>query len=402
MEKVEGMLKNLKLSEAERQSIRIEWKEEGKGGAALPQAVGKLMSEKPALPEALKNTVGKIWCPLKGVTCKDLGENVFRFTFHQVSGWRKALEEGPWMFEGEALVMEDFDAAKTPDEYEFCKIPIWIRVGNLPLGKLDKETGILVGNKVGEFEDVELGEDGLAKGRVLRVKIKLNIKQPLMRGVMVQVGDEQKDRWCPLEYEFLPAFCWTCGLIGHTDKSCAIVLKKGEEQQFGSWMKYTPSRRSTDEEARYLGIQRRGGGRSSSFGGGGNRSNRSGSDILSWRKDANDTEKRSSPGDDREVPSPLKLPTGENVQKTNANQAKKQLLLSDNRPEAMGDEAGDGTGGGFGDEGQAKDAESEGRKPEVHMSEYKEASADGGGPPVAMLPINESKDSKRHKFRRQH
>jgi hypothetical protein len=122
------------------------------------------------------------------------------------------------------------DMAKTPDEYDFNKIPIWIRVGNLPLGKLDKETGVLVGNKVGEFKEVELGEDGLAKGKVLRVKIKLNIKKPLMRGVMVQVGDEQKERWCPLEYEFLPAFCWTCGLIGHTDKTCATILKKGEEQ----------------------------------------------------------------------------------------------------------------------------------------------------------------------------
>jgi hypothetical protein len=138
------------------------------------------------------------------------------------------------MFDGEALVMEDFVASKTLDEYEFSRIPIWICVGNLPLGSLDKDTGELVSNRVSEFDEAELGEDGMAKGRVMRVKIKLNIKQPLMRGVMVQVGEYQKERWCPLEYEFLPAFCWICGLVGHVDKACSIVLKKGLEQQFGS------------------------------------------------------------------------------------------------------------------------------------------------------------------------
>jgi hypothetical protein len=64
------------------------------------------------------------------------------------------------MFDGEALVMEDFVTSKTLDEYEFSRIPIWIRVGNLPLGSLDKDTGELVGNMVGEFVEADLGEDG--------------------------------------------------------------------------------------------------------------------------------------------------------------------------------------------------------------------------------------------------
>jgi hypothetical protein len=32
---------------------------------------------------------------MRGVTCKDLGENMFLFTFNQAVGKRRALEDGP-------------------------------------------------------------------------------------------------------------------------------------------------------------------------------------------------------------------------------------------------------------------------------------------------------------------
>jgi hypothetical protein len=137
------------------------------------------------------------------------------------------------------------------------------------------------------------------------MKVKLNIKQPLRRGQMVQVGEDGRERWCPFEYEFLPAFCWTCGFIGHVYKTCNTVLKKGEEQQYGSWLKYKPTqKKSFEEDGRFGGSQRKNDGRSYGFGNG----SKSGSESLSWRKDSTDTEnQRSKTGEDREVTSPLKL-----------------------------------------------------------------------------------------------
>lgn len=45
-----------------------------------------------------------------------------------IRGKRHALEDGPWNFGNDLLVMEDFVADKTVDEYEFAYVPIWIRV----------------------------------------------------------------------------------------------------------------------------------------------------------------------------------------------------------------------------------------------------------------------------------
>jgi len=72
----------------------------------------------------MERTLGKVWWPIKGVVCKDLGENHFLVTFLQSSRKRRALEDGPWMISKDLVVMADFDEAKTLDEMEFNLIPI--------------------------------------------------------------------------------------------------------------------------------------------------------------------------------------------------------------------------------------------------------------------------------------
>lgn len=49
------------------------------------------------------------------------------------------MENGPWTFGKELLVVEDFDPAKTLDEYLFEKVPIWVCIYNVPLGMMCKE-----------------------------------------------------------------------------------------------------------------------------------------------------------------------------------------------------------------------------------------------------------------------
>jgi hypothetical protein len=122
--------------------------------------------------------------------------------------------------------MEEFDADKNTDDYAFDKIPIWVRIFKLPLGMMNRATGENIGEQIGEYVETDGVENGLAMGRYLRVKGKLVISKPLMRGTMVEVGEGGKVKWCPFEYEFLPDFCFICEIIGHTDRECSIKLKK--------------------------------------------------------------------------------------------------------------------------------------------------------------------------------
>jgi hypothetical protein len=81
------------------------------------------LAEKPVSAEGLAQALCKIWCPIRGVTCKDLGENRFLFTFLQASGKRRALDDGPWMFGKDLVVMAEFDESKVLEEMEFFFYP---------------------------------------------------------------------------------------------------------------------------------------------------------------------------------------------------------------------------------------------------------------------------------------
>lgn len=103
--------------------------------------MGKVFAEKPARAEALELSLGRIWCPFKGVECRDLGDNRFLFTFLQGSGKRRAMEDGPWMFGKDLVVMAEFDGGKMIDEVEFNFVPIWVRILKMPLGLMNKAAG---------------------------------------------------------------------------------------------------------------------------------------------------------------------------------------------------------------------------------------------------------------------
>jgi hypothetical protein len=87
-----------------------------------------LFSERSVRSEVIEKSVGWIWCPARGISCKDLGDNVFLISFNQASGLRRALEDGPWMISKELLVVTEYDEAKSVDELDFSFVPIWMRV----------------------------------------------------------------------------------------------------------------------------------------------------------------------------------------------------------------------------------------------------------------------------------
>jgi hypothetical protein len=90
-------------------------------------------------------------------------------------------------------------------------------------------------------------------------------------------------RWCSFEYELLTDFCFTCGIISHTDKSCSTKLKKGETQQYGKWLKRNPHQRGREAMTSVGSASKSWDSRKSgSFG---SRGSGPGSDNLSWRKD---------------------------------------------------------------------------------------------------------------------
>lgn len=316
-EGVASLLKKPSLSESEKKGIKIGRSVVISEGLGDLKAVVKVISEKPAKVDALAVTLGRIWCPIWGVEVKELGENRFMFTFLRGSGKMKAMEDGPWMFGKELVVVAEFDGKKMIDEVEFNSIPIWIRIQKMPLGLMMKEAGEQIGEMVGEVLVVDADENGRAVGEFLRVKVKLEIRKSLMRGVMLDVGEgeEEKMKWCPLVYEFLPNFCYIYGLIGHIDRACLEYAQKKGSPQFSRSLRFIPERKKFGDESRGRpSLQhsmlpwKQGRGRGSGDSGSGGSLEKRGSGSSSWRKEESGGGSATlAPGEEKEVTSPLKV-----------------------------------------------------------------------------------------------
>lgn len=119
------------------------------------------------------------------------------------------------------------------------------------MGMMNKDVAEIIGAEFGRFLDVDAEENGMAAGRYLRVKVRIDIRQVLRRGIVVEIEEEEVERrWCPVEYEFLPEFCYSCGIIGHMDKNCERRGEGGDTKQYGKWLRVTPVKRRFSEEIR--------------------------------------------------------------------------------------------------------------------------------------------------------
>ncbi|KAH1128958.1 hypothetical protein J1N35_000336 [Gossypium stocksii] len=79
-------------------------------------------------------------------------------------------------------------------------------------------------------EEISLLVDELIQltGETCRIKILLDEKKPLRRGIFITVGTK-RSVWLPFKYESLPNFCFGCGIMAHIVKDCNDMMKQWKD-----------------------------------------------------------------------------------------------------------------------------------------------------------------------------
>lgn len=85
---------------------------------------------------------------------------------------------------------------------------------------MNVKNAVKLAEQVGEIVEVE---NPMVNGALLRtfmrVKVNVNITQPLITGCWVPRND-LPNSWILFRYERLQDFCFTCGLMGHDQRGC--------------------------------------------------------------------------------------------------------------------------------------------------------------------------------------
>lgn len=232
--------------EDEEEPINIPDEQEVNDNTVSLCLLGKVWTNRPYNMYGLFETMKKLWCPTKGLICRDMGANLISFQFHSRRDLERVLAMEPWHFNKHVLVLNTISSNTQPSQMQFNKTPFWIRVYDVPIiGR--KETILTqIGNRFGEVLEIDSSTlDGLAKS--IRIRVLLDLSKPIKRGTKIRIG-KAEPYWIPVTYERLSSFCYWCGLLGHTSKDCEKLHDTEDEQgriredamPYGEFMKASP------------------------------------------------------------------------------------------------------------------------------------------------------------------
>ena len=109
----------------------------------------------------------------------------------------------------------------------FDKMVIWIQIHGIPTMYQTKEVGYSIEATIGSVESVDVNEKGFCLGNFMRIRVTINISNPLCKGRKVRLGGLSQI-WVDFKYERMPIFCYLCGMVTHAKNNCLVGLHHTE------------------------------------------------------------------------------------------------------------------------------------------------------------------------------
>ncbi|KAI8004778.1 hypothetical protein LOK49_LG08G02431 [Camellia lanceoleosa] len=140
---------------------------------------------------------------------------------------------------GHLLILQPLEARLPISDIQFTWCPFWVQIHGLPLEKMTKANGEIIGNKLGRLFCVEAHCEGLLLyHNFLRIRVEIDVAKPLPRGFTLNMGGSPpvtgSNSWISFKYEKLSNFCFDCGRIGHERNVCKFVSRdKGQAFGYG-------------------------------------------------------------------------------------------------------------------------------------------------------------------------
>ncbi|KAL9445503.1 hypothetical protein AB3S75_018492 [Citrus x aurantiifolia] len=198
--------------------------------------VGKVLTSGSINKEGLKAAMQMAWRTVKEVKIESMGDNIFLFKFATKEEKKMVLMGGPWHFDRALIVLAEPTGIGDIKNQSFTHTAFWVQIHNIPIMCMNKEAIQKLGEKIGTVKEVEIDEAGECIGQFARVRISIDISQPLKKIVFLQQADGKTPM--PILYEKLPDFCFCCAHIDHQYReSLRYKGQQKEDLPYGGWMR---------------------------------------------------------------------------------------------------------------------------------------------------------------------
>ncbi|XP_075640421.1 uncharacterized protein LOC142612190 [Castanea sativa] len=208
--------------------------------------VGKFYTKRRVSQESVARVMKAAWRIDKNFKVSDMGDNKVFIRFEDAKDLDRVLLLSPWSFDKYLVVLHKLGAGDTVNKLKFNRSSFWVQIHKLPTMNQTREAGLRIGGILGDVEKVDVDENGFCLGSYLRLRVSLDIIQPLCRGRRVRIG-ESVATWADFKYERLPIFCYWCGKLDHDERDCLQWIRsketpRMEEKKFGPWLRAIPNR----------------------------------------------------------------------------------------------------------------------------------------------------------------
>ncbi|KAL4383080.1 hypothetical protein GQ457_15G000430 [Hibiscus cannabinus] len=212
--------------------------------------VGKVLSPKLVNETSFIRVFTNLWAD-EHVEIFPLKPGVFLFKFLTEKDSLNILKRGPWIFDGEPIVLVRFVPSMALGDYKFLKMTWWIRVYELALDMMSPDVATKIGLCFGQLDAIDGRRLSGNLGEYFRLKVELSVHKPLLRCVMIGKNADGTNRICPVQYEKLDRFCFNCGLLGHEVDLCPKqVDKNASSPPYGPWLRVPLETRKPSQSQR--------------------------------------------------------------------------------------------------------------------------------------------------------
>uniref|UniRef100_A0A803P614 Reverse transcriptase domain-containing protein n=1 Tax=Cannabis sativa TaxID=3483 RepID=A0A803P614_CANSA len=170
-------------------------------------------------------------------------EGLFHICFGCEGDKRRVLNKEPWHFQNHLIILLAPDVLQNVTKESMVYTPFWVQIYRLPFLSKSRFLAEALGNIIGEFLEVHDDSTNEGWGPFLRIRVKLLVTKPLMRGQMIKLPKIRDEFWVDFRYERLPEFCFECGCLGHPFERCVAFMERmdsgnaDDDFQYGPWMK---------------------------------------------------------------------------------------------------------------------------------------------------------------------
>ncbi|XP_040950366.1 uncharacterized protein [Gossypium hirsutum] len=162
----------------------------------------------------MRSTLASVWHPIGGVSVSDLGKERYLFRFYYEVDVERVIKNGPWNFNSHLLILHRLQQGEDLLSVQLHWVDFWILIHDLPLGFMADAVAHQLGNFIGEFIEYDFAAVQLGYKRIMRVRVKVDVRKPLKRKKRIALKNGESV-YVRFEYEKLTLFYFLCGKLGH-------------------------------------------------------------------------------------------------------------------------------------------------------------------------------------------